>query len=179
MKQIYQNKNVIGADETGVGDYLTPLVAAAVFVPYQNINKLKYLGVRDSKLIRDKKIKLLAPEIVKLTKSNISFLTPSGYNKLNSTFNAHELKTILHIKNINKLAKKVVGLDLIILDQYVNENSFTKYKTKIINSFLDINEFNHQLIMVTKGETEHISVAAASILARNKLLELMALQEKK
>ena len=92
MKSIYKGKNIIGSDETGVGDYLTPLVAAAVFVPYQNVDKLSKMGITDSKKISDKQILILANKIKPLIKYRIKHLTQAGYNKLNKSFNANELK---------------------------------------------------------------------------------------
>ncbi|MCP4337242.1 MAG: ribonuclease HIII [Mycoplasma sp.] len=180
MKEKYLGLKIIGADETGVGDYMTPLVAAAVYVPLQNVDKLVELGVTDSKKMTDKNILKVFNEIKGLIKSSVRHLTQKGYNTLNKSFNAHELKTLIHLNAISSVEKRIDnGVDLIILDQYVNKNSFEKYKEKLSNSSIKP-EFPKAIIkLVEKGEMEHISVAAASIVARAYFLNMMQEQEKK
>ncbi len=178
MKEMYKGLKVIGADETGVGDYLTPLVAAAVFVPPQHISKLEQLGITDSKKLTDKKILELFEQIKPMIKSSVRHLTQKGYNKLNTSFNAHELKTLIHLQAINAVESRVEDVDLIILDQYVNENSFNKYVNRLDASNLDVEPIKRKLKMITKGEMEHVSVAAASIVARAYFLKMMESQNK-
>ncbi|TCG10896.1 ribonuclease HIII [Mycoplasma todarodis] len=179
MKAIYKDLKIIGADETGVGDYLTPLVAAAVFVPPQYISKLEAMGITDSKKLTDKKILELFEKIKPLIKSSVRHLSQKGYNKLNTSFNAHELKTIIHLQAINAVESRVDNIDLVILDQFVNENSFNKYVSRLEKSSLDIPPIKRELKMVTKGEMEHVSVAAASIVARAYFLKMMESQNKR
>ncbi|MCF1355215.1 ribonuclease HIII, partial [Mycoplasma hominis] len=53
------NKNLdelIGVDETGVGDYFSPVISVACYIPKDNIEKLKQIGVKDSKKLSDKRI---------------------------------------------------------------------------------------------------------------------------
>ncbi len=179
MKAIYKDLKIIGADETGVGDYLTPLVAAAVFVPTQHIAKLEAMGITDSKKLTDKKILELFEQMKPLIKSSVRHLSQKGYNKLNTSFNAHELKTIIHLQAINAVESRVEGIDLIILDQFVNENSFNKYVSRLDKSSLDVSPLKKELKMVTKGEMEHVSVAAASIVARAYFLKMMESQNER
>ncbi len=179
MKAIYKNLKIIGADETGVGDYLTPLVAAAVFVPPQYIVKLEAMGITDSKKLTDKKILELFEQIKPMIKSSVRHLSQKGYNKLNTSFNAHELKTIIHLQAINAVESRVDDIDLIILDQFVNENSFNKYVARLDKSSLDVSPLKRELKLVTKGEMEHVSVAAASIVARAYFLKMMESQNKR
>lgn len=179
MKEIYKNLNVIGADETGVGDYLSPLVAAAVFVPKNNVFKLEQTGITDSKKLTDKKIVELAELIKPLTIHRVKHLTQSGYNKLNKSLNANELKMFLHMGCINEIEEKVTDADLIIIDQFSTEDSIKKYYKKLggMESF-NFKQFKTKLKLVEKGEMEHVAVAAASIIARAKLIELMDKQNK-
>ncbi len=178
MKSIYKNLKIIGADETGVGDYLTPLVAAAVFVPPQYITTLEEMGITDSKKLTDKRILELFEQIKPMIKSSVRHLSQKGYNKLNTSFNAHELKTIIHLQAINAVESRVDGIDLVILDQFVNENSFNKYVARLEKSTLDVSAIKKELKMVTKGEMEHVAVAAASIVARAYFLKMMESQNK-
>ena len=169
----------MGADETGVGDYLSPLVAAAVFVPHQNVKKLIAMGITDSKKITDKKIMELAKKVQRLVIFSIKHLTQSGYNKLNTTFNAHELKMFLHLANINNIENKVNDIDLIIIDKFANQDSIKMYVNNLLSKNFDFKPINNKIKLIKKGEMEHVAVATASILARNKLLSLMAEQNKK
>ena len=177
MIQKYKDKKIIGSDETGVGDYLTPLVASAAFVPLQNIDLLKKLGVTDSKKLTDKNILEIYEKIKMRVKSRTRFLNQSQYNALSKVYNAHELKLLLHIQCINSLEKDI-NPDLIIIDKFASEKNLDKYYKKLIDN-KKIDSVNTKIKAVEKGELEHISVAVASIIARVKLLELMKEQNKK
>ena len=179
MKSIYKDMNIIGSDETGVGDYLTPLVACAVFVPFQNVSKLESLGVTDSKKLSDKQIVEIANNIKPLDKYRVKHLTPSGYNKLNKSYNANELKMFLHMGAINDLEESIDKADLIIIDQFSTEASIKKYYKRLGESTFGFKQFKAKLKLVEKGEMEHVSVAAGSIIARATFVELMKKQNEK
>ncbi|MGL5308521.1 MAG: hypothetical protein ACRC9F_00545, partial [Metamycoplasmataceae bacterium] len=139
---IFDNKNVIGVDETGVGDYLTPLVACGAFVEYSNISKIKQLGITDSKIMTDKKILEVFPKLKELLKYKVSHLTQQGYNNLNKYMNANELKMFLHMKSINHLElKEKVNSDMTIIDQFSNEASIVKYYTSLVEGKLSADSF--------------------------------------
>ena len=171
-------QNIIGADETGVGDYLTPLVVAAVFVPKHNYELLKKLGVNDSKKISDKKILQIFEQIKLKIKSSVRSFSQSKYNELNKTYNANELKTLLHLDAINALSSRLDHVDLIIIDQFANEKNMLKYQEKIFKKNDNLQNFAGPVKYVTKGESYHISVAAASIVARAHFIKLMDQQNK-
>ena len=178
MKEQYKNLNIIGADETGVGDYLSPLVAAAVLVPKQNATLLESWGVQDSKKLSDEQIQKLAAKIKPKVLFRVKHLSQSGYNKLNQSFNANELKMLLHMGAINALEDYADNVDLIIIDAFSNKSSIDKYQERLDKSTMDVKSFKHKTIYVTKGESEHVSVAAASIIARARFVELMKAQDK-
>lgn len=175
MNQIYKNKNLVGADETGVGDYLTPLVVASVFVPKQNILKLKKIGIKDSKKISDHKILSLFEKIKPMIKSSIRYFSQEKYNQLNQKYNANELKMFLHLKALNALEDKIKDIDLILLDAFSNEKSLEKYKKRLINEKI-VKKLKNNIMYKTNAENEHISVAAASIVARSYFIKLMKKQ---
>lgn len=180
MKDIYLNKNIIGSDETGVGDYLTPLVGAAVFVPKENVQKLINLGVTDSKKLTDKKIVELAEEIAPYIKQSIRAMSQAQYNFLtsNKNYNAHELKLLLHLKAINAVEARVEDVDLVIMDQFADLSNLNKYHAKLSRDE-EVKMPRAKLITVTGGELEHVAVAAASIVARAHFVKLMDEQNKK
>ncbi len=53
----------IGIDESGKGDYFGPLVIAGVYVAREQEEQLRAAGVRDSKMLSDKKAAALAEQI--------------------------------------------------------------------------------------------------------------------
>jgi len=69
----------IGSDEVGVGDFLLPMVVVATYIQKKDIQKLKNLGVNDSKKLSDEKIKNVAKKLItfveysKLTLPNDKF----------------------------------------------------------------------------------------------------------
>ena len=44
-----QYNSYIGVDETGVGDYISPVISVACYIPFKNIDRLIAIGVADSK----------------------------------------------------------------------------------------------------------------------------------
>ena len=175
---VFDGKNIIGVDETGVGDYLTPLVACAAFVEVSNIEKIKQLGVTDSKLMTDKKILEIFPKLKDLLVFRVSHLTQKGYNNLNKYMNANELKMFLHIKSINHLELTLkVKNDMIIIDQFSNESSIVKYYTTLVEGKLSAESFVKPVMLLEKAESKHISVAAASVIARYHFLKMMEEQD--
>lgn len=180
MNDNFLNKNVIGSDETGVGDYLTPLVAAAVLVPKENVNKLVNLGVQDSKKLTDKRILEIFESIKPYIKSSVRFLSQAKYNYLTETkkFNAHELKLLIHLQAINAVESRIEKYDLVIMDQFADLKNVNKYFAHVSQSE-EISMPKEKLITLTNGESAHVAVAAASIVARAYFVKMMEEQEKK
>ncbi|BAW18365.1 ribonuclease HIII [Mycoplasmopsis bovigenitalium] len=174
------NKNIVGIDEVGVGDYFGPLVASAVFVPLENKNTLKELGVTDSKKITDSKIRLLAPEIKKLTKYSTYCLKPSTFNSLSRFNNGNELKMFAHLGAFTNLKIDEI-IDFVLIDKYSTTNSIEKYYKKLTNPdfFAKFKQFESDVLLANKAESLSIEVACASVLARERFLIEMENMNKK
>ncbi|UVD81926.1 ribonuclease HIII [Mycoplasma iguanae] len=170
---------IIGADETGVGDYFTPLVACAVYLKPENYAKVQALNLRDSKTLTETRILELAQQLTEIVVFETTIFKQQLYNKLEKKYNANEIKMLIHLKNINTLEKKHV-VDFIIIDQFSTEKSINKYYQRIIGesqkNFLPLQA---KLILETKAENTYLAVAAAAIIARATLLEYMKKQNKK
>ncbi|WP_029905929.1 ribonuclease HIII [Mycoplasmopsis opalescens] len=168
----YNDLDLIGTDECGVGDFYGPLVACAVFIPKENMSFIKDLGVKDSKLITNsKKIKEIAKQLRKMVKYSIKIFNPEGYNKLNKYYNSNQLKMFLHMFAINELEANVKKIDYIIIDQFSTLKSIQKYyDTALSDQFLNIQKFQHNVILTYKAEQKSLAVSCASILARDKFL---------
>ena len=181
-----QFNSYIGVDETGVGDYFTPVVSVACFIPKNNIDEIINLGVKDSKKLNDKKIIAIAKKLFNLVFYKKTILTQSGYNKLiESKINNNEIKTLIHANSINRLSnelnKKNNFLYSVIIDQYVlNESILEKHFNKLLSTnWINFNKPINNLELKTKAEDVALPVACASIIARYLLLEEMQKQNKK
>lgn len=174
-----KSKIVIGGDETGVGDYLSPLVCAAVFVPPSNYSYFRKIGITDSKKLSNQKIMTLFGLIKDKIKSSVRSLSQTEYNELNKIYNANELKMLLHLRAINALSSRLAKVDAIIIDQFASKKNLIKYQNHLVNNEKDLQNFLKEPLYVEKGESYHISVATASIVARAHLLVLMEKQNQK
>ncbi|MHA0272958.1 ribonuclease HIII [Mycoplasma sp. 48589B] len=173
---------VIGVDETGVGDYFTPLVACAVYLPNRLKKFVLDLGVKDSKKISDAKIRTLAPKLMEFLPYSAYILSQAGFNKLSKNLNNNELKFFTHacaLSNLHQYHAASTKANAIVIDKYSTTNSILKYHNKIFsNNWANIYEYDLPTLLIEKAEDVHLAVACASIIARFKLLEYMDAQEK-
>jgi ribonuclease HIII len=154
----------IGTDESGKGDYFGPLVVAGVIVDETTSDKLKKLGVKDSKLLTDSFMKKISYEIKTIVgnKFNIIVITPATYNNLHAK-----------MKNVNRIlgwshAKVIENL---LANDDVSEAISDKFgDEKLILNSLQEKGKKINLMQFTKAE-KYTAVAAASILARNRFNE--------
>ncbi|RIV16604.1 ribonuclease HIII [Mycoplasmopsis gallopavonis] len=175
-----EQEKIIGVDETGVGDYFTPLIACAAFVPNHLLKQVKDLGVKDSKLLSEKQIIKIGKQLIQTIPHSIYRLSQEGYNKLSKFYNANEIKFIAHLSAINFILKKTNEPSLVLIDQYSTINSILKYNSKIIeqNNAIKIEDISLPALFAHKAESLHLSVACASIIARFILIYLMKEQNK-
>ncbi|HRI48391.1 MAG TPA: ribonuclease HIII [Ignavibacteriaceae bacterium] len=153
----------IGTDESGKGDYFGPLVIAAAFIDSDTKSLLPMNLIKDSKLISDEQILLLAPKLRKVleNKYDIVLITPKKYNELYNSFkNLNRLLAWGHATVIENLLGKV-NTKKVISDKFGDEKL-------ILNSLKDKGK-QIELIQLPKAE-QYFAVAIASILAREKFL---------
>ena len=167
---VYENMTAIGCDEVGTGDYFGPIVVCSAFVRSDQISELKKLGVKDSKLLLDDTIIDIALKLRNIITYTILVLSPSKFNDLHksNSDNLNFIKACLHNKSINSILKKLenVKYDAILIDEFTPKEKYLEYLKKVP-------EVNDSVILVPKGEKVHISIAAASILARAAFLKEM------
>lgn len=169
----------IGIDETGVGDYFSPIVSVACFIPKKNFDKIKLLGIKDSKKLSDQKIIQIIEEI---NKNNLAYfkdtiLSQKNYNDLTKIgINNNAIKTLIHFNSIKRLITFLDKKLPIVIDQYASEINLKKHLEKLKKEKLVTNlEFNHfQIVLETKAEEKYLNVACASIMARYILLKKMS-----
>ncbi len=165
LNDIQTHEPRIGVDESGKGDYFGPLVVAGVYVDPDKEKILTKLGVKDSKLINDKKIKVLRDKIVELCPFSVVVIGPDRYNELYDKIgNLNRLLAWGHARVIENLLSKV-NCDRVIIDKFGN-NKF------ILDALM---KRGKKIPVVQKVRAEEdISVAAASVLARGEFLRRIA-----
>jgi len=159
----------IGIDESGKGDFFGPLCIAGVFAQGEEVEKLKKMGVKDSKKLNDAVIVKIGAKIRETCTHHIVKINPAKYNELITQFgNLNYLLAWGHATAIEQLADQT-GCKKVIIDQFANERVvLTALKRKQL--VLDV----HQ----RPRAEEDIVVAAASILARCAFVEAMEKLEK-
>lgn len=157
----------IGTDESGKGDYFGPMVIAGVWIDDEIESKLRALGIKDSKLISDKRCRELAGIIRGICKGKYAEveISPGRYNELYEQFrnegkNLNHLLAWGHARAIENILEKL-ECGRAVADQFGDE----KY---ILSKLLEKGS-RVELLQTTKGE-RYLSVAAASILARDRYL---------
>jgi len=152
----------IGIDESGKGDFFGPLCVAGVYVRSDQFTLVQSMGVKDSKTISDKNIRIIAAKIKATCLYQVVRINPPKYNEIYSNFlNLNKLLAWGHATTIEKLIEKS-GCHEVILDQFASE--------WVVLSALKRKNIQIDLTQRHRGE-EDLSVAAASILARDAFLE--------
>lgn len=161
----------IGTDESGKGDYFGPMVVAAVLVDVQAKSKLEALGVKDSKLLSDKRCHDLASKIREICPGQYIEveIPPERYNELYEDFkkegkNLNHLLAWGHARAIESLLERQPCTHA-VADQFGDEHYI---QSRLMEKGKQI-----QLIQMPKGERD-IAVASASILSRAKFLTRLA-----
>ena len=161
------NFSAIGSDEVGTGDLFGPVVVCSAYVSKEDIEVLELMGVKDSKSMSDKKIIELAPKLTKLLTHSILILKPEKYNEMvRRGFNMNKIKAFLHNQAILLTTQKVEKEVPVIVDQFCAPRIYYNY-------LKDEPKVYRNISFYTKAESIHLSVAAASIIARYAFLAKM------
>ena len=149
---------VCGVDEAGRGPVIGPLVIAGVVVDEKGRQRLKALGVKDSKLLSVKQRNAMFSEVKKMVKSYkilecsaevIDSVLFSQELNLN-TFEAAKSAEIINSLKPDKAILDCPSNNLSAYEDFVKQHLKTKTR----------------LVVEHKADLHHIEVAAASILAK-------------
>ncbi|MGM8213318.1 ribonuclease HIII [Virgibacillus sp. W0430] len=164
-------KNHIGSDESGTGDYFGPITVAAVYIEQKQIQQLKQMGIQDSKKITDRNVLELAKAIAtKGIPYSLLIMHNKKYNSLQKAgWSQGKMKAMLHHHAIQLLLKKIESAPYegIVIDQFCTPIVYKNYLASENEKLL-----NHTLFK-TKAESYSIAVAAASVIARASFLKEM------
>ncbi len=149
---------VCGVDEAGRGPVLGPMVMAGVVISEDKTDKLKALGVKDSKLIAPKKRELLYDQIIEMVDSySIVEVSPNEIDqKKESGTNLNQLEALKIAQIINTLKP-----DKAILDS--PEPTAEKFGI-MVSKLLDKKDI--EIVSEHKADMNYPVCSAASILAK-------------
>ncbi|MGM0217732.1 ribonuclease HIII [Enterococcus sp. AZ126] len=163
----FSKLSVLGSDEVGNGSYFGPVTVCAAYVDKTMVEKLKALGVRDSKELTDPQIIQLSKVVKELIPYKLLIVEPEKYNQIQPKYNAVHMKVALHNQAIHLLLRDIEPIkpEAILIDQFTPETNYKKYVRS------EKNQVSETLSFITKGEQYHVAVAAASIISRAAFLE--------
>ncbi len=163
----------IGSDEVGTGDFFGPVIVCAVYIKTDDYAYLTSIGVRDSKKMTDEAIVATAAKLKARLSYQLLVTDNKKYNDLTRLgFNMNKIKAYLHNHAILKLAAKHKGhVDKVIIDEFCSREHYFQY--------LSGKEVYENITFATGAEAKFLSVAAASIIARDAFIaEMQALNRK-
>ncbi len=154
---------VLGIDDAGRGPVIGPMVLAGCLIDDKVEKELKKLGVKDSKQLTQKRREFLSEKIKNLSETfEIVLAHPEeidGKNHAGINLNAVEAIKIAEI--INRINKGYTKIKVIVDCPSVSIEKWTDFlKTKIDNLS------NLEIHCEHKADVNHVSVSAASILAK-------------
>lgn len=155
----------IGSDEVGKGDVFGPVIICSAYLPLDQVDVIKRLGIQDSKRLSDDKIRTIGKELIKLVPYSVLTLHNEKYNELvKRGYNLNKMVAYLHNRAILNVYKKINGSPDVFLDQFAEERLYYRYLAEERNVYRNIT-------FLTKAESHYASVAIASIIARYALLQ--------
>ncbi|MGM9583498.1 MAG: ribonuclease HIII, partial [Phascolarctobacterium sp.] len=160
-----------GSDESGKGDFFGPLVVSAVVVDDGTAAKLAAAGVKDCKLLSDKKI-LELEETIKANVIDFSVLElkPKIYNMRYNQVLAQggKLNQLLgfgHVAALSQVLERNIDCHAALIDQFTTSRVNVRELTK---------RFPQCIVKQQPKAESNLAVAAASVLARARFLRTMA-----
>lgn len=162
-------KNHIGSDEVGTGDYFGPICVCASYVKNEDINWLNELGVTDSKALSDEKVIKIAPLLIKrIPYSQMSVDSVKYNNLIANGYNQGKIKAMLHNQVIHNLRLKINNSKVYtVIDQFATETKYYDYIKYTKN-------IEKNITFETKAESKYPAVAVSSIIARYSFLVKMS-----
>ncbi len=162
---------VCGIDEAGRGPIIGPMVMAGVLVVEDNLQELRDIGVKDSKLLTLRKMESLYTKILELiTAYHIVIIEPS---EIDAALNSHDLnlnwlEAAKSIEIIHKLNPSRVIIDS-------PSNNVKAYKSYLIERL----KVPCTVLVEHKADVNYVECSAASVLAKVTREREIALLKKK
>ena len=155
-----KSKIIVGVDESGRGPVLGPLVMAALAFKEEDIKKLEWLGVKDSKLLSREAREELFDRIREVVYDfRIEVIEPDAIDlSVNGSSNLNWLEADTSARLVSQMEP-----DKIIVDcPSVNIPAYTNF----FKSKLEGKSQEAELLVEHKADFNYIVVAAASVIAK-------------
>ncbi|WP_088815307.1 MULTISPECIES: ribonuclease HIII [Listeria] len=170
----FARKDVLGSDEVGTGDFFGPITVCAAYVAKEQMPLLTSLGVKDSKAMKDPEICRIAEKIMPIIPHSVLLCPNPKYNELvDAGMNQGQMKAMLHNRALGNVLRRMwpAQPEAILIDQFAEKNTYYRYLAK------ESDVVREHVYFATKAEGLHLSVAAASIIARYKFVEAFSEME--
>lgn len=147
---------ILGIDEAGRGPVVGPLVLCGYMIDDSKKEKLRKLGVKDSKLLAAKKRAALFPRLKKLADGHgVIKIGAAEIDSLRTTSNLNRIE----IEKMQMLINRLMPDKVVIDAPEVNTANFArKIKSKL--------ECECEIIAENFADRNHPEVAAASVIAK-------------
>ncbi|MFH1248989.1 MAG: ribonuclease HII [archaeon] len=154
---------ILGIDDAGRGPVIGPMVMAGVLIDSKDEDKLRLLGVKDSKQVIQSKREILAKEIEKIAVSYHFVIISANEidGRGDAGLNLNQLEAVKTAAIINKLNKKDEKIKVVIDCPSVNTKSWQHY----LEGYID-NIENLSLYVEHKADINHVACSAGSIIAK-------------
>lgn len=165
----------LGIDDAGRGPVIGPMILAGCLMDEKTERELKKLGVKDSKQVTQKRREVLAEKIKEKAETfEIVLASPEEIDYANSKgVNLNDLEAIKTARIINRINKGFKKIKVVVDCPSVSIEKWQDFlKTKIKNLS------NLEIHCEHKADKNHVSVSAASILAKcTREIEMTKLKE--
>lgn len=154
----------LGIDDAGRGPVIGPMILSGVLIDSRISTELRALGVKDSKQLTEKRREFLSKEIRDKSETfETIIIKPEEIDSFKKKgIKLNEVEALACAKIINRINKGYDKIKVIIDCPSTSIVKWQDYlKTKIKNLS------NLEIICEHKADRNHISVSAASIIAKN------------
>jgi len=152
----------LGIDDAGRGPVIGPMVLAGCLIDEETEKEFSKMGVKDSKQLTPKRREFLADKIREMAETfEIVIASPEEIDN-KSLGNLNQLEAIKMAEVINKINKGFSKIKVIVdcpSTNITNWKDFLKMKIENLS--------NLEVVCEHKADQNHISVSAASILAKS------------
>jgi ribonuclease HII len=151
---------ISGVDDAGRGSVIGPLAIAGVSLPEEDLPKLVYWGVKDSKLLSPQRREALAHQIRKLALScHVVLLSPAEID--------HVVETGRRLYRLNRLEAQTMARVIAVLKPDVVYVDASDVLPKRFGDHIAENlPFKLKIVSEHKADAKYPIVSAASILAK-------------
>ncbi len=148
---------VIGIDEAGRGPIIGDLVIALVAINKGSLEKLRNIGIRDSKELTPRQREKFVPLIIRLsTNVLVTYISPSEIDRYN--LNELIVKRIAYLLNSLTYLINPCNIERIVIDMV---GGYRRY----LNFFIE--DIREKLEFRVDADQDFIEVGAASIVAKH------------